>query len=208
MCTNGLSPGLHKGCLCCFECEQLVTGLKNQKINPTLNSSWSSQAETQIALCSLSFFHGWSVKVHQFSAFSFFNNQSYHLKINWWDKTITLPWVSGVPSTLARLIWNKASAKWEAPQLYTGKRERQSFKWGFLSTSCLFSLPSAHWDPNNSTLVEKMLFTGPYGEHAPQDYLIGWQGYNAVIAITKKLLTLPMLTELPLREMETWNKLV
>jgi len=40
-----------------------------------------------------------------FSLF-FFNNQSYHLKINWWDEMITLPWVCGVPSTLARLIWN------------------------------------------------------------------------------------------------------
>lgn len=84
-----------------------------------------------------------------------------------------LPWVSGVPSTLASLIWNKASAKWEAPQLYTGKGERQTFKLGFLSTSCLFSLPGAHWDPDNSTRTENMLFRGPYGEHGPQDYLIG-----------------------------------
>ncbi len=84
-----------------------------------------------------------------------------------------LPWVSGVPSILARLIQNKASAKWEAPQLYTSKGERQPFKLGFLSTSCLFSLPGAHWDPDNSTRTENMLFRGPYGEHGPQDYLIG-----------------------------------
>ncbi len=81
-----------------------------------------------------------------------------------------LPWVSGVPSTLACLIQNKASAKWEARQLYTCKGERQQFRLGFKSTSCLFSLPGALWDPDIPP-AQNILFRGPYGEHGPQDYL-------------------------------------
>lgn len=199
-----ISDGLHKSAQSArvnwiqlaMKCVQIFIGgvfavwtignrLKQPKDKP-LFKQWLVPTTKNTNCLVQSFLFSWLIcqSTSVFNLF-FFNNQSYHLKINWWDKTITLPWVSGVPSTLARLIWNKASVKWEAPQLYTGKAERQSFKLGFLSTSCLFSLPGAYWDPDNSTLAEKMLFTEPYGEHGPQDYLIGWQGYNGVIAITK-----------------------
>lgn len=125
-----------------------------------------------------------SIKVYPFSTF-FLNTEYYHLKINFWDETIMFPWVSAVAAPEWFLSGRKPPWNGRHPDCTLVRGERQQFKWGFLSTSCLFSLPEARRGPDNFSLIEKMLFRGPYGHRRPQDYLIRWRGYNAVISIAK-----------------------
>lgn len=124
-----------------------------------------------------------SIKAQPFST-SFWTTNIIKLT-NFWDETIMFPWVSAVAAPEWFLSGRKPPWNGRHPDCTLVRGERQQFKWGFLSTSCLFSSPEAWRGPDNFSLIEKMLFRGAYGHRDPQDYLIRWRGYNAVISITK-----------------------
>lgn len=112
------------------------------------------------------------IKAHPFST-SFLNNEYYHLKIHFWDEVIMFPWVSAVSASEWFLSGRKPPWNGRHPDCTLVQGERQQFKWGFLSASCLFSLPEAQRGPDDFSLIENMLFRGPYGHAAPRTTLSG-----------------------------------